>query len=123
MSIFVVGLLYPFVNLNLKTMAKVVTNTNIEEILAGSQPVMIDFWAVWCGPCKMLSPTVDEVADEYEGKAVVAKCNVDEADEIAMNYRVRNIPTLLFFKGGELKERLVGVVSKKEITDILDSLM
>ena len=67
------------------TMAKVVTNTNIEEILAGSQPVMIDFWAVWCGPCKMLSPTVDEVADEYEGKAVVAKCNVDEADEIAMN--------------------------------------
>lgn len=105
------------------TMAKVVTNTNIEEILAGSQPVMIDFWAVWCGPCKMLSPTVDEVADEYEGKAIVAKCNVDEADEIAMNYRVRNIPTLLFFKGGELKERLVGVVSKKEITDILDSLM
>ncbi|MCQ2130412.1 MAG: thioredoxin [Bacteroidales bacterium] len=104
-------------------MAKVVTNTNIEEILAGDQPVMIDFWAVWCGPCKMLSPTVDEVADEYEGKAVVAKCNVDEADEIAMNYRVRNIPTLLFFKGGELKERLVGVVSKKEITDILDSLM
>lgn len=104
-------------------MAKVVTNTNIEEILAGSQPVMIDFWAVWCGPCKMLSPTVDEVADEYEGKAVVAKCIVDEADEIAMNYRVRNIPTLLFFKGGELKERLVGVVSKKEITDILDSLM
>lgn len=104
-------------------MAKVVTNTNIEEILAGNQPVMIDFWAVWCGPCKMLSPTVDEVADEYEGKAVVAKCNVDEADEIAMNYRVRNIPTLLFFKGGELKERLVGVVSKKEITDILDSLM
>lgn len=104
-------------------MAKVVTNTNIEEILAGSQPVMIDFWAVWCGPCKMLSPTVDEVADEYEGKAVVAKCNVDEADEIAMNYRVRNIPTLLFFKGGELKERLVGVVSKKEITDILDSLI
>lgn len=104
-------------------MAKVVTNTNIEEILAGNQPVMIDFWAVWCGPCKMLSPTVDEVADEYEGKAVVAKCNVDEADEIAMNYRVRNIPTLLFFKGGELKERLVGVVSKKEIADILDSLM
>lgn len=103
-------------------MAKVVTNTNIEEILAGDQPVMIDFWAVWCGPCKMLSPIVDEVADEYEGKAVVAKCNVDEADEIAMNYRVRNIPTLLFFKGGELKERLVGVVSKKEITDILDSL-
>lgn len=104
-------------------MAKVVTNTNISEILAGGQPVMIDFWATWCGPCRMLSPTVDEVASEYEGKAVVAKCNVDDADEIAMQFRVRNIPTLLFFKNGELAERLVGVVSKQEITSILDSLM
>ena len=104
-------------------MAKVVTNTNISEILAGGQPVMIDFWATWCGPCRMLSPTVDEIASEYEGKAVVAKCNVDDADEVAMQFRVRNIPTLLFFKNGELAERLVGVVSKQEITSILDSLM
>lgn len=104
-------------------MAQVITNTNISEILASDQPVMIDFWAVWCGPCKMLSPTVDEIAAEYEGKAVVAKCNVDDADEVAMQYRIRNIPTLLFFKGGELKERLVGVVSKQEIAGILDSLI
>lgn len=104
-------------------MEKVVTNTNISEILAGSQPVMIDFWAVWCGPCRMLSPTVDEIAGEYEGKAVVAKCNVDDADEVAMQFRIRNIPTLLFFKNGELVERLVGVVSKQEITSILDSMM
>ena len=104
-------------------MEKVVTNTNISEILAGSQPVMIDFWAVWCGPCRMLSPTVDEIAGEYEGRAVVAKCNVDDADEVAMQFRIRNIPTLLFFKNGELVERLVGVVSKKEITSILDSMM
>lgn len=104
-------------------MEKVVTNTNISEILSGSQPVMIDFWAVWCGPCRMLSPTVDEIAGEYEGRAVVAKCNVDDADEVAMQFRIRNIPTLLFFKNGELVERLVGVVSKQEITSILDSMM
>lgn len=104
-------------------MEKVVTNTNISEILAGSQPVMIDFWAVWCGPCRMLSPTVDEIAGEYEGRAVVAKCNVDDADEVAMQFRIRNIPTLLFFKNGVLAERLVGVVSKQEIAAVLDSLM
>lgn len=103
-------------------MAQVITNTNITEVLASDKPVMIDFWAAWCGPCKMLSPTVDDVAEEYAGKAVIAKCNVDDADEVAMQFRIRNIPTLLFFKGGELKNRLVGVVPKKEITDILDSL-
>ena len=103
-------------------MAKVVNNSKIAEILAGDKPVMIDFWAVWCGPCKALSPTVDEVAEEYADRAVIAKCNVDDADELAMQYRIMSIPTLLFFKNGEVKERLVGLVSKKEITDILDRL-
>ncbi|MBS7290453.1 MAG: thioredoxin [Bacteroidales bacterium] len=103
-------------------MAKVVNNSNIAEILAGDKPVMIDFWAVWCGPCKALSPTVDEVAEEYADRAVIAKCNVDDADDLAMQYRIMSIPTLLFFKNGEVKERLVGLVSKKEITDILDRL-
>ena len=103
-------------------MAKVVNNSNIAEILAGDKPVMIDFWAVWCGPCKALSPTVDEVAEEYADRAVIAKCNVDDADELAMQYRIMSIPTLIFFKNGEVKERLVGLVSKKEITDILDRL-
>ena len=71
----------------------------------------------------MLSPTVDEIADEYEGRVTVAKCNVDDSDEIAMQYRVRNIPTLIFFKGGQQVDKLVGLVSKKEITDILDKLI
>lgn len=104
-------------------MAKVVTNTNLSEILDGKQPVLIDFWAAWCGPCRMLSPTVDEIADEYEGKVVVAKCNVDDAEDVAMQFRIRNIPTLLFFKNGELVDRFVGVVSKQEIASKLDSLI
>ena len=104
-------------------MSVVVTNTNISEILAGDKPVMIDFWAAWCGPCRMLAPTVDVVAQEYEGKVVVAKCDVDDADEVAMQFRIRNIPTLLFFKGGEMVNRLVGAVPKSEITAILDSLV
>lgn len=104
-------------------MAKVVTNTNIDELLASEQPVLVDFWATWCGPCKMLSPTVDEIADEYADCVVVAKCNVDDADEVAMRFRIRNIPTLMFFKGGEMVQRLVGVVSKEEIASVLDSMM
>ena len=104
-------------------MPVVVTNTNISEILAGDKPVMIDFWAAWCGPCRMLAPTVDAVAQEYEDRVVVAKCDVDDADEVAMQFRIRNIPTLLFFKGGEMVNRLVGAVPKSEITAILDSLV
>ncbi len=104
-------------------MGKVVTNSNFSEILSTDQPVLVDFWATWCGPCRMLSPTVDEVAEEYDGRVVVAKCNVDDSDEIAMQYRVRNIPTLIFFKGGQQVDKLVGLVSKKEITDILDKLI
>ena len=104
-------------------MPAVVTNTNISEILSGDKPVMIDFWATWCGPCRMLGPIVEEIAQEYDGKVVVAKCDVDEADEVAMQFRIRNIPTLMFFKGGEMVNRLVGAVPKSDITAILDSII
>lgn len=103
-------------------MEQTVTNTNLAEVLATPLPVMIDFWATWCGPCRMLAPTVEEVAAELEGKAVVAKCNVDDADEVAMQYRVRNIPTLVFIKNGEVVDRLVGVVSKQEILEKIQSM-
>jgi thioredoxin 1 len=103
-------------------MAKVITNTNFAEIVAGDKPVMIDFWATWCGPCRILSPTVDEIADEYADRITVAKCNVDDAEEIAMQYRIMSIPTLLFFKGGEVVDKRVGVVSKDEIVSIINSI-
>ncbi len=102
---------------------KVATNSNFDEIISGSLPVMVDFWAVWCGPCRVLSPTVDEIAEEYAGKVDVAKCNVDDADEVAMKYRVMNIPTLLFFKDGQVVDKSVGLVSKDEIVERLSKLV
>ena len=104
-------------------MPVVVTNTNISEILAGNKPVMIDFWASWCGPCRRVGPIVEELAAEYAGKVKICKCNVDENDAIPMKYSIRNIPTLLFFKNGELVDRLVGAVPKQDIEDKLKSLL
>ena len=101
-------------------MATVINDANIAEILSSPMPVLIDFW---CGPCRVLSPTVDEVAAEYEGRAIVAKCNVDDCEDISMKYGIRNIPTLLFFKNGELVDRTVGVVSKQEITARIEKLI
>lgn len=104
-------------------MAKVATNTNFAEILAGGLPVLVDFWATWCGPCRVLSPTVDEIADEYAGKVEVVKCNVEDADEIAMQYRIMNIPALLYFKDGQLVDRTVGLVPKEDIVERLSKLI
>ena len=104
-------------------MAKVITQLNIGEILGETPVAVVDFWATWCGPCRILSPTVDEIAAELEGKVTVAKCNVDDCEEIAVKYGIRNIPTLLYFKDGQLADRTVGVVPKQEIIDRLEKLM
>lgn len=104
-------------------MAKVITDSNFTETLNSDMPVVVDFWATWCGPCKAIAPIVEEVAVEYEGKAVVCKCNVDECDDVPMNYGIRSIPTLLFFKNGELVDRHVGVISKADLTAKIDSLI
>ncbi len=84
---------------------------------------MVDFWATWCGPCRVLGPTVDDIAKEYEGKVTVVKCNVDDCEDIAVEYGIRNIPTLIFFKDGQPVDRLVGAVPKSEITGKLDSIL
>lgn len=109
--------------LNRFDMAKVINDANIAEVLASGKPVVIDFWATWCGPCRVLGPTVEEVAEEYAGKAIVAKCNVDDSEDISMKYGIRNIPTLVFIKNGEVVDRTVGVVSKQDIVSRIEKLM
>lgn len=107
----------------IKNMEITATNENFNEIISGSQPVLVDFWATWCGPCRMLGPTVDAVAKEYDGKVTVAKCNVDECEDVAVQFGIRNIPTLLFFKGGQVVDKLVGNVPKAEITSKLNAII
>ena len=104
-------------------MAKAITDANFAETLNTDMPVMVDFWATWCGPCKALSPVVDELAAEFEGKALVCKCNVDDCDDVPMTYGIRSIPTLLFFKNGELVDRHVGLASKADIAAKLSALL
>lgn len=101
----------------------VITNDNFKDLIASGEVIMVDFWATWCGPCRMISPVVDEIAAEFEGKAVVAKCNVDDADEVSMECGIRSIPTLLFFKGGQMVDRLVGAASKSDIVAKLEALI
>ena len=104
-------------------MEKIASNENFAEILSDSKPVLVDFWATWCGPCRMLAPTVETIASEYDGKVTVVKCNVDDCEDVAAEYGIRNIPTLLFFKGGQVVDKLVGNVPKSEITAKLDTLV
>ena len=93
------------------------------EVLESSQPVLVDFWAEWCGPCKMIGPTIEELAVEFDGKAKVAKVNVDEQPKLAQQYGVRSIPTLLFFRDGKVAEQLVGAAQKDTLTEKLNSLI
>ena len=102
-------------------MAKVATNTKFDELLEDGKLVIVDFWAVWCGPCRMLSPLLDEVEEEMADKITVVKVNVDDADEIAMRYRIMNIPTLLFFKNGQLVDKSVGAMPKNRLVDKINA--
>lgn len=104
-------------------MEKIITDANFAEILNTDMPVMVDFWATWCGSCRALAPVVEELAGEYAGKAVIGKCNVDDCDELPVKYGIRSIPTLLFFKNGELVDRLVGAAPKADIAAKIDALL
>ena len=105
-------------------MALEITDANFEELVINSdKPVMLDFWAVWCGPCRMIAPIVEEMSTEYEGKAVIGKVDVDNNQDVAMKYGIRNIPTVLFIKNGEVVDKQVGAGPKQTFTSKLDALL
>ena len=98
-------------------------DTFSEEVINSSKPVLVDFWAEWCGPCKMLTPTIDELATKYDGDVIVGKLNVDHHPSIATEYGIRSIPSLLFFKEGKVQNQIMGAVSKEEIETAIETLI
>lgn len=105
-------------------MAMNFNDANFEtEVLKADRPVMVDFWATWCGPCRKIAPLVEELAAEYDGRVYVGKFDVDQSTEVVTEYRVQSIPTLLFFKNGQVVERVVGLVAKSKLTAVLDTLL
>ncbi|MBF0597564.1 thioredoxin [Faecalibacter rhinopitheci] len=93
------------------------------DIIESGKPAMVDFWAVWCGPCRMVGPIVEEIASEYQGKAIVGKVDVDTNQEVAAEYGIRNIPTILFFKDGQVVDKVVGVVPKEQLIEKLNAIL
>ena len=105
-------------------MALQITDSNFEEtVLKSDKPVMVDFWAAWCGPCRMVGPIIDELSEEYEGKAIIGKIDIDSNQQYAAQFGVRNIPTVLVFMDGELVDRKVGVSSKNDYAEAIDRLI
>ncbi len=104
-------------------MALNITDASFKETITTNSLVVVDFWAEWCGPCKMIGPIVEDLAKEYEGKAVIGKLDVDENPEVCEEYGIRNIPTLLFFKNGEVADKIVGAAQKAALKEKIDSLL
>ena len=98
-----------------------ITDSNFNNVISKNKTVLVDFWAEWCGPCRMISPLIEELANEYEGKAIIGKVDVDSNQESSIKYGVRSIPTILTFKDGKIVDRQVGAVPKETLTNIIDS--
>ena len=100
-----------------------ITNENFAELKAGNLPLVVDFWATWCGPCRMVATIIEEMAAKYDGKIAVGKCDVEECEDLAAEYGIRNIPTVLFFKNGEIVDKIVGAQSKAKFEEKFEALL
>lgn len=104
-------------------METIVTNDNFEALIGGDKPMLLDFYADWCGPCRQIMPYIASLAEEYSDRAVIARCNVDDCPEIAARYGVRNIPTVLFIKDGDIKNKMVGAATKAQFEEALKAIL
>ena len=100
-----------------------ITTENFETLKGGQKPLVIDFWATWCGPCRMVAPIISEMSEKYDGKIVVGKCDVEESEDLAAQFGIRNIPTVIFMKNGEVVDKLVGAVSKQKFEEKFEALL
>ena len=100
-----------------------ITSENFESLKNGAQPLVVDFWATWCGPCRMVGPVISELAAQYDGKIAVGKCDVEENEELAVEFGIRNIPTILFFKGGQIVDKVVGAQSEAKLDEKFQSIL
>ena len=100
-----------------------ISRENFESLKSGDKPLVVDFWATWCGPCRMIAPIISKLAEKYEGKVVVGKCDVEDNEELAVEYGIRNIPTILFFKGGVIVDKLVGAQNETILDAKFQSLL
>lgn len=104
-------------------MALKITDENFEGLLNDGKPLVLDFWAEWCGPCRLVSPIIDELSEEYEGRVNIGKMNVDENDDVISQFGIRNIPTILFFKNGQLVDKIVGAMPKDKFVEKIEALL
>ena len=100
-----------------------ITNENFESLKNGDKPLVVDFWATWCGPCRMVGPIISQLVEEYDGRIVVGKCDVEEADDVAAEMGIRNIPTIMFFKHGQLVDKFVGATTKAKLQEKFDAML